>query len=120
LGVSLDGGADASPSDGAGDVRADAPLVNPTITMLTPSSLPTNNPGSFTLLIDGRDFPPGLDICFEHNCWSATYLSPTQISAVIPGAALSGSPRVVEVQVSQIGAPYLESNILTFTITAPQ
>jgi len=114
-----DASADVSPSD-ASDAPLDYPHINPTITMLTPSSLPNNTPGSFTLFVDGRDFPPKLQLCLEHNCWSATYVSETRLSAVIPGVAVSGTPRVVDVSVTQIGYPYLESNILPFTITQAQ
>jgi len=106
-------------SDGATDLRSDLPVVNPTITMLTPSSLPRNN-GAFTLLIDGHDFPPGAEVTFETNVWTATVVSDTQLSVQIPGAALGGMPRQVAVQVSGPAAPFVESNVLYFTITAPQ
>jgi hypothetical protein len=119
-GGQLDAGSDLQPaSDGAADLRSDLPVVNPTITMLTPSSLPRNN-GTFTLLIDGRDFPPGAEVTFETNVWTATVVSETQLSVQIPGAALGGTPRQVAVQVSGPTAPFVESNLLYFTITAPQ
>ncbi len=117
----VDAGGDAPVSqDGANDFQPDVRLVNPTITMLTPSSLPSNTAGSFTLLVDGRDFPPDAEVCLEANCWLATFVSETRISALIPGVALGGSPRQAPVEVSRTGSPPLRSNILYFTITAPQ
>jgi hypothetical protein len=119
-GGQLDAGSDLQPaSDGAADLRSDLPVVNPTITMLTPSSLPRNN-GTFTLLIDGNDFPPNAEVTFETNVWTATVVSDTRLSVQIPGAALGGMPRQVLVQVSGPTAPFVESNILYFTVTAPK
>ena len=120
-GGQLDAGSDTPPAtDAASDTRLDLPVVKPTITLLTPSSLPTNN-GAFTLLVDGRDFPPGrIEISFETNVWTATVVSETRLSVQIPGAALGGMPRQAAVQVSQPTPPYVESNILYFSITAPQ
>jgi hypothetical protein len=120
-GGQVDSGSDALPPlDGAADLRSDRPVVSPTITLLTPSSLPTNN-GAFTLLVDGHDFPPGrIEVSFETNVWTATVVSETRLSVQIPAAALGGMPRQAAVQVSQPTPPYVESNILYFTITAPQ
>ena len=119
-GGQFDAGSDLQPaSDGAGDLRSDLPVVNPTITMLTPSSLPRNN-GMFTLLIDGHDFPPDAEVTFETHVRTATLVSATRLSVQIPGAALGGMPRQVPVQVSGPAAPFVESNTLYFTVTAPQ
>jgi hypothetical protein len=119
-GGQLDAGSDLQPaSDGATDLRSDLPVVNPTITMLAPSALPRNN-GTFTLLVDGNDFPPNAEVTFETNVWTATVVSNTRLSVQIPGDALGGMPRQVPVQVSGPAAPFVESNILYFTVTAPQ
>jgi len=113
------GGTGGATPDAGTDTGRSAPLVNPTITMLTPASLPTNN-GPFTLVIDGRDFFPRSEICFDHNCWTATFISDTQVSAMIPGPALGGQPRQVEVVVDSLGPPDRSSQFVMFTITAPQ
>jgi hypothetical protein len=42
------------------------------------------------------------------------------LSVEIPGAALGGMPRQVPVQVNGSAAPFVESNILYFTVTASQ
>jgi hypothetical protein len=104
--------------DAGADARADAPTVAPTITMLTPSTLP-RNAGTFTLYVDGMNFPPSPDLCFEGNCWTPTIISETRMSAEIPGPALGGMPREAWVRVYGNLPPYFESNTLYFTITAP-
>ncbi len=121
-GGQVDAGIDVPPGlpDGSADLRTDAPLLNPTITLLTPSSLPSNTPGTFTLLVDGRDFPADAEVAFETNSWRATFVSPTRLSVQIPGVALGGSPRQASVQVTRTPDPPVYSNILYFTISAPQ
>jgi hypothetical protein len=111
-----DGG--ASP-DGSTDARKDGPVVNPTITMLTPSTLPYGLAGSFTLLVDGKDFPPDPWISFEANSWPATVVSATRLSVDIPGIALGGTARQAAVAVKNQAPPLVDSNILYFTVTAP-
>ena len=112
------GSSDTPAVDVGSDTRADAPLVNATITQLTPSSLPVGTTGFFTLVIDGRDFPPNPLVSFDGNVWSAQINSPTQLQASIPSAALGVTPRRVEVQVTRIADPPLDSNILYFEVTA--
>jgi len=57
--------------------------------MLMPSTLPTNA-GTFALYVDGMNFPPSPDLCFEGNCWTPAIISETRLSAQIPGPALGG------------------------------
>ncbi len=94
-------------------------MVNPTITMLTPSSLAYGLPGTFTLMIDGRDFPPDPWVAFEANGWPATFVSPTRLSVEIPAIALGGTARQAAVRVNNQAPPLVDSNILYFTVTAP-
>ena len=102
------------------DADVDAPLVNATITMLTPSSLTLGTVGSgFTLIVDGMDFTSTAMVSFGNNIFPTTFLSTTRLQAEIPSAALGATPRQVPVRVTRVGTPALTSNILYFTILGP-
>jgi hypothetical protein len=114
--ATVDAADGTAPADAPRDAVADE-LTNPTITQLTPSSLPVGSVG-FTLLVDGQDFPPDAFVSFDGNPFTATVVSATRVSAQIPSAALGATPRQIPVLVTRTANPPLRSNTLQFEVTA--
>jgi len=111
---------DGNAMDAPRDADIDAPLVNATITMLTPSSITLGTVGAgFTLIVDGMDFTPTAMVSFGNNIFPTTVMSTTRLQAEIPSAALGATPKQVPVKVTRVGTPALTSNILYFTILGP-
>jgi hypothetical protein len=92
-------------------------LVNPTITQLTPSSLPLGA-ATFELVLRGTNFRSDHMVSFDRNVFAPTFVSSEELHTEIPGAALGGSPRTVNVQLARIADPALRSNAFPFEITA--
>jgi hypothetical protein len=111
-------GGDAGGGNDGGSI-SDGPPVAPTITMLSPSSARVGDPG-FTLVVEGRDFPPNPRVSFDGNIFNTTVVSATRLEASIPSPALGTTPRQVAVLVTRIGGSTPNSNVLPFQILAAQ
>jgi hypothetical protein len=111
------GSVDGDSMDVLRDADVDAPLVNATITTLTPSSAVLGTVGAMlTLIVDGRDFTPTAMVSFGNNIFPTTVLSTTRLQAEIPSAALGATAKQVAVRVTRVESPSLTSNILYFTV----
>ncbi len=108
---------DAASTDVPRDADIDAPLVNATITTLTPSSATLGSVGAMlTLTVDGRDFTPTAVVSFGNNIFPTTVLSTTRLQAEIPSAALGATAKQIPVRVTRVESPPLTSNILYFAV----
>jgi IPT/TIG domain-containing protein len=90
-----------------------APPFAPTLTTLVPNTA-VHGSGNLALTINGSHFTAGSTINFGAAVYSATFVSPTQLSATILAAnlATAGSVNVT------VQNPYGQtSGILVFTIT---
>lgn len=60
-------------------------VVNPvpTITSISPASLPADTISSFNLIVNGTNFVPGTRISWNGQYFSTNYVSPTQVTAAI-------------------------------------
>ena len=66
-------------------------VVNPvpTITGISPATLPADTVSSFTLTVTGTGFVPGTQISWNGEYFPTTYVSPTQVTASIYGYNLN-------------------------------
>jgi hypothetical protein len=118
--MEVSGAVDGDSMDALHDAGVDAPLVNMTITMLTPSSVDLETVGDMlTLTVDGRDFTPTAVVSFGNNIFPTTVLSTTRLQAEIPSAALGATAKQFPVRATRVGTPALTSNILYFTVLIP-
>lgn len=62
----------------------------PTITSLSPASVYVNSP-AFTLTINGTGFVSGAVVYFANNALTTTYVSATQVTALVPASYLTGT-----------------------------
>jgi hypothetical protein len=74
--------------------------------------------GSFEIVLEGFDFVSDHWVGFEHNVFATTFVSSQELRAEIPGAALGGAPRFVQVSAARLGDPALRTNVMMFEITA--
>jgi hypothetical protein len=101
------------------DGPVDLPVVTPTITGLSPASLPVGTPDLyFTLLVYGQDLPEQAWVVFDGNLFTAQFISSSQLQVSIPTIALGTRPRVVQVLAERKVPPDLSSNSLDFEVTA--
>ena len=89
--------------------------ANPVITGLSPSSATAGGP-SFTLTVNGSGFLNTSTVQWNGSSLTTTYISGTQLSAVVPSAQIA-TPGLANVSVLNPGG--VTSNAVTFTITAP-
>lgn len=89
----------------------------PSITDFSPSQMPVNG-GDFTLTVDGANFVPSSFIRFAGIDRATTYVSSTQLTAVIPGSELQvAGTRTVRVVTPDPGGGI--AGPLTFYVTNP-
>lgn len=118
--MEVSGTVDGDSMDAVHDAGADAPLVNMTITALTPSSAVLGSVGAMlTLTVDGSDFTPTAMVSFGNNIFPTTVLSTTRLQAEIPSAALGATAKQFPVRATRVGTPALTSNILYFSVLLP-
>ena len=83
-----------------------------TITSLSPAFVTAGNP-NFTLTVNGSGFTASSGIQWNLGPLTTTFVSPTQLTAVVP-ANFVATPQVVAVIVTLVAA---RSNALTFDVT---
>ena len=83
---------------------------------LSPATATTGGP-AFTLAVNGSGFAPGAQITFNLNNVATTYVSSTELTAVIPASAIAtaGNPYVIVINPSGIN-----SNEVNFVVDNPQ
>jgi hypothetical protein len=111
------GGASGASTAGNGGSGGEA-VVNPTLTALEPSTLPFGS-GAFELVLRGTNLRADHMVAFDGNVFPTTFVSADELRADVPGAALGGRARSVNVLASRIADPALRTNVLMFEITAP-
>ena len=91
-------------------------VAAPTITSISPTSAIAGGP-AFTLTANGTNFISGSSVNFNGSALATTFVSATQLTAVIPasGINLAGTFNVV---VTNPGGQ--TSNALSFTVVTPQ
>jgi trimeric autotransporter adhesin len=94
------------------------PIVAPTISSLVPSSTPYCGTTGFPLTVNGTNFVDGLVVNWNGSPRPTTFISPTQLSAIISPAdtAFPGVTGTAAVTVSSSTTPSASSN---FTLTVP-
>ncbi len=88
--------------------------VTPTITSVSPASISANTSG-MNVTVNGAGFNPASVVTFNGTTENTVYVSPTQLVAALPAAALSSSG-TFNVGVFNSGAG--SSNTAAFTVTA--
>lgn len=90
----------------------------PTLTSLAPSSANVGDP-AFTLTVTGTGFAPGSVVQWNGAALSTTFVSPTQLTALVDAGRLSVPGTASVTVVNQVpGGPAQVSNSLPFTINA--
>jgi hypothetical protein len=90
----------------------------PTLTSLSPTSASLNSP-ALTLIVTGSNFVPGAQIKFNNVNRTTTYLSNSQLTALIPSSQLN-TAGTYDVLVTNPLPGGGASNTLTFTVSAPK
>ncbi len=88
---------------------------NPTTTSISPTSAQAGS-GAFTLTVNGTNFFSGSVVTWNGANRTTTYVSPTQVTATIPGTDIT-SAGTANVGVTNAGAASPNSNTQTFTIS---
>jgi hypothetical protein len=109
-------GGRAGASGSSGTSGGGQPLVNPTLTAIEPSTLPLGTL-EFELVLHGTNYRSDHQVSFDGNVFPTTFVSSEELHAEVPGAALGGRARTVNVLALRLGDPALRSNILVFEIT---
>ena len=114
-GTTLAGGS-TNCSSSCGTVFKLAVTAPPAITSISPTSAIAGGPG-FTLTVNGTNFVSGSTVSFNGNARATTFVSATQVTAVILASdiATAGS---VNVTVTNRGGG--TSNAVRFTVVTPQ
>jgi hypothetical protein len=115
-GMSSQGGAGAGGVSGGASGSAGKPPVNPTLTAIEPSSLPIGTI-EFELVLHGTNYRSDHQVSFDGNLFPTTFVSSEELHAEVPGAALGGRARTVNVLALRLGDPALRSNVLMFEVT---
>jgi hypothetical protein len=112
------GDANYAPATNSTNVTVHCPP--PTLTSLSPSSVNSGNP-AFTLTVNGSNFFSGSIINFNNNttfygyALQTTFVSPTQLTGIIPAAAIE-LPGSFSVLVISPAPDYALSNSVNFTV----
>lgn len=114
---SVEGGGGSSSAAGNGGNGGTA-QVSPTLTALEASTLPFGS-GAFELVLRGINLRSDHQVSFDGNAFPTTFVSAEELRAEVPGIALGGRARSVNVFASRLASPPLRSNVLTFAITEP-
>jgi hypothetical protein len=101
---------------GEGTGGASQPPVNPTLTAIEPSTLPIGTI-EFELVLHGTNYRSDHQVSFDGNLFPTTFVSSEELHAEVPGAALGGRARTVNVLALRLGDPALRSNVLMFEVT---
>ncbi len=90
--------------------------IAPTLNSLSPNGVPVGSP-DLLLTLNGTGFQPGATVLFGGNTFATTYVSATQLTAVIPASQFNspGGTQVSVVNPASAG----NSAALVFTVQAP-
>ena len=104
-----------------GSGNADAPVKpvqndRPSLTSLSPSSVPVGSP-AFTLILNGSGFKSGGTVTWAGtNLGTFTFVSATQVTILVP-ASLVAKEDKVNIEVTNTGAGQKPSDFLSFDVT---
>ena len=88
----------------------------PTLSSLSPSSVPVGSP-AFTLILNGSGFQSGGTVTWAHtNLGTFTFVSSTQITIPVPASLVAHQDKV-NIEVTNAGAGQMPSDFLSFEIT---
>jgi uncharacterized repeat protein (TIGR01451 family) len=88
-----------------------------TLTSLSPAGVPAAS-GGFTLTVNGTGFASGDVICVTPSiyCLPTTFVSPTQLQAIVPGAPSTDSTLQVWINIPTPGGTFHSVNQLPLTV----
>jgi sugar lactone lactonase YvrE len=120
IGVAVDASGDLFVADEGNqrirEVTQSSPVGVPVLASLSPSSA-TVGGAAFTLTVNGSGFVSGSAAQWNGAALTTTFVSATQLTAVVPASYLASARTVQIAVVNPAGSP---SNALPFTINAPQ
>ncbi|MCI0423417.1 MAG: cell shape-determining protein, partial [Acidobacteria bacterium] len=88
------------------------PILAPVLNNMSPNTANVGNP-EFTLTVNGSNFVPGSTVQWNGTVRQTTFISSTQLMAVIPATDLATSGSASVTVVNPLGTG---SNVLIFTI----
>lgn len=115
-GGNFDGTTTSGGSIGYGTVFKLVVQNPPAIAGLSPASAIAGGP-AFTLTVTGTNFVSGTTVNFNGNALTTTFVSATQLTAMVPASDIS-APGNSNITVTNPGGSI--SNTLTFTVVTPQ
>lgn len=102
-----------SANSGAPAVFTILPASPPALTSLSPTST-TIGTSAFTLTVSGSNFTSGATVLWNGSSLATTFVSPTQLTAQVPGSLL---PVAGNMSITVYEAGVAASNALTFTVS---